>query len=64
VPMEFYSKENNLPEQKLADDLAEELEQEKGLPRGNYMITMYKNFIVNRVGVPDGEFVSVEDIIK
>ncbi|MBF2484741.1 DUF1672 family protein [Listeria welshimeri] len=64
VPMEFYSKENNLPEQKLADDLAEELKQEKGLPRGNYMITMYKNFIVNRVGVPDGEFVSVEDIIK
>ncbi|MBC1588176.1 DUF1672 family protein [Listeria welshimeri] len=64
VPMEFYSKENNLPEQKLADDLAEELKQEKGLPRGNYMITMYKNFIVNRVGVPDGEFVSVEDITK
>ncbi|MBC1319811.1 DUF1672 family protein [Listeria welshimeri] len=64
VPMEFYSKENNLPEQKLADDLAEELKQEKGLPRGNYMITMYKNFIVNRVGVPDGEFVSVADIIK
>ncbi|MBF2704219.1 DUF1672 family protein [Listeria welshimeri] len=64
VPMEFYSKENNLPEQKLADDLAEELKQEKGLPRGNYMITMYKNFIVNRVGVPDGEFLSVEDIIK
>ncbi|MBF2460924.1 DUF1672 family protein [Listeria welshimeri] len=64
VPMEFYSKENNLPEQKLADDLAEELKQEKGLPRGNYMITMYKNFIVNRVGVPNGEFVSVEDIIK
>ncbi|MBC1644329.1 DUF1672 family protein [Listeria welshimeri] len=64
VPMEFYSKENNLPEQKLADDLAEELKQEKGLPRGDYMITMYKNFIVNRVGVPDGEFVSVEDIIK
>lgn len=64
IPMEFYSKENTLPKQKIADDLAEKLKQEKGLPRGNYMITMYKNFIVNRVGLPDGEFVGVEDITK
>ncbi|MDT0091293.1 DUF1672 family protein [Listeria marthii] len=64
IPMEFYSKENTLPKQKIADDLAEKLMQEKGLPRGNYMITMYKNFIVNRVGLPDGEFVGVEDITK
>ncbi|MBC1957431.1 DUF1672 family protein [Listeria welshimeri] len=64
VPMEFYSKENNLPEQKLADDLAEELKQEKGLPKGSYDIRVYKNHIVNRVGLPDGESIDVEEITK
>lgn len=64
VPMEFYSKENNLPEQKLADDLAEELRKEKGLPKGIYETTVYKNHIVNRVGLPDGENIDVEEIIK
>ncbi|MBC1479454.1 DUF1672 family protein [Listeria seeligeri] len=64
IPMEFYSKENKLPKQKVANDLAKELQQEVGLPKGNYMVTLYKNFIVNRVGLPDGENVSVEDIIK
>ncbi|MBC1289262.1 DUF1672 family protein [Listeria welshimeri] len=64
VPMEFYSKENNLPEQKLADDLAEELRKEKGLPKGSYDIRVYKNHIVNRVGLPDGESIDVEEITK
>ncbi|MBF2580605.1 DUF1672 family protein [Listeria welshimeri] len=64
VPMEFYSKENNLPEQKLADDLAEELKQERGLPKGSYDIRVYKNHIVNRVGLPDGESIDVEEITK
>ncbi|MBC2274335.1 DUF1672 family protein [Listeria welshimeri] len=64
VPMEFYSKENNLPEQKLADDLAEELKQEKGLPKGSYDIRVYKNSIVNRVGLPDGDNAKVEEIAK
>ncbi|MBC1987795.1 DUF1672 family protein [Listeria sp. FSL L7-0478] len=64
IPMEFYSKEDKLPEQKVADDLAERLKQEKGLPKGNYMITVYKNFIVNRVGLPNGENIDVTDIIK
>ncbi|MBF2575947.1 DUF1672 family protein [Listeria welshimeri] len=64
VPMEFYSKENNLPGQKLADDLAEELKQEKGLPKGSYDIRVYKNSIVNRVGLPDGDNAKVEEIAK
>ncbi|MBC1446643.1 DUF1672 family protein [Listeria welshimeri] len=64
VPMEFYSKENNLPEQKLADVLAEELKQEKGLPKGSYDIRVYKNSIVNRVGLPDGDNAKVEEIAK
>ncbi|EAC8434180.1 DUF1672 family protein [Listeria monocytogenes] len=64
IPMEFYSKEDKLPEQKVADNLAERLKQEKDLPKGNYMITVYKNFIVNRVGLPDGENIDVTDIIK
>ncbi|MBC6296650.1 DUF1672 family protein [Listeria sp. FSL L7-1517] len=64
IAMEFYSKENKLPKQKVADDLAEEIRQETGLPKGNYVVTLYKNLIVNRVGLPDGENVDVEEIIK
>ncbi|MBC1248820.1 DUF1672 family protein [Listeria welshimeri] len=64
IPMEFYSKEDKLPDQEIADNLAERLKQEEGLPKGNYMVTVYKNFIVNRVGLPDGENIDVTDIIK
>ncbi|HAC1209170.1 TPA_asm: DUF1672 family protein [Listeria monocytogenes] len=64
IPMEFYSKEDKLPDQKVADNLAERLKQEEGLPKGNYMVTVYKNFIVNRVGLPDGQNIDVTDIIK
>lgn len=62
--MEFYSKEDKLPDQKVADNLAERLKQEEELPKGNYMVTVYKNFIVNRVGLPDGQNIDVTDIIK
>ncbi|MBC1969336.1 DUF1672 family protein [Listeria marthii] len=64
IPMAFFSKEDKVPEQKLADKLAKEIKQEEGIPKGSYMVTLYKNFIVNRVGLPDGENVDVEDIIK
>ncbi|MBF2507804.1 DUF1672 family protein [Listeria welshimeri] len=64
IPIAFFSKEDKLPEQKLADDLAEELKQEKGLPKGSYDIRVYKNHIVNRVGLPDGESIDVEEITK
>ncbi|MBC2186180.1 DUF1672 family protein [Listeria sp. FSL L7-0253] len=64
IPMEFYSKENTLPKQKIADDLAEKLKQEKGLPKGSYDIRVYKNAIVNRVGLPEGDNVIVEEIAR
>ncbi|MBK2003231.1 DUF1672 family protein [Listeria ivanovii subsp. londoniensis] len=64
IPMAFFSKEDKVPKQKLADKIAEEIRKEERIPKGNYTITLYKNFIVNRVGLPDGENVDVEDIIK
>ncbi|MBF2484739.1 DUF1672 family protein [Listeria welshimeri] len=64
IPMKFYSKENILPKQEIADDLANEVKQEEGIPKGRYSVLIYKNFIVNRVGLPDGESIDVEGIIK
>lgn len=64
IPMAFFSKEDKLPKQEVADDLAKELRKEQGLPKGSYDIRVYKNAIVNRVGLPDGEDVEVEEIIK
>ncbi|EAE1348288.1 DUF1672 family protein [Listeria monocytogenes] len=64
IPMEFYSKENKLPKQEEADDLAEKLKLEDGLPKGSYDIRVYKNSIVNRVGLPDGDNAKVEEIAK
>lgn len=64
IPMAFFSKEDKLPKQKVANDLAKELRQEQGLPKGSYDIRVYKNTIVNRVGLPDGEDVEVLEIIK
>ncbi|MBM5611421.1 DUF1672 family protein [Listeria seeligeri] len=64
IPMAFFSKEDKLPKQKVANDLAKELRQEQGLPKGSYDIRVYKNAIVNRVGLPGGEDVEVLEIIK
>ncbi|MBC1742035.1 DUF1672 family protein [Listeria welshimeri] len=64
IPMKFYSKENILPKQEIADDLANEIKQEEGIPKGRYSVLIYKNFIVNRVGLPDGESIDVEEITK
>ncbi|MBC1515310.1 DUF1672 family protein [Listeria immobilis] len=64
IPMAFFSKEDKLPKQEVANDLAKELRKEQGLPKGSYDISIFKNSIVNRVGLPDGENVSVDGIIK
>lgn len=64
IPMKFFVRGNKLPEQGVADDLANEIKQEEGIPKGRYAVLIYKNFIVNRVGLPDGESIDVEDIIK
>ncbi len=64
VALQFYSKSSGLPKQEKADKIAEDLKKETGLPKAVYTIDIYKNFIVNRVGLPDGENISVEDIQK
>ncbi|MBC1409101.1 hypothetical protein HB827_14290, partial [Listeria innocua] len=64
IPVAFFSKEDKVPKQELADKLAAEIRKEERIPKGNYTVTLYKNFIVNRVGLPDGKNVDVEDIIK
>ncbi|MBC1875136.1 DUF1672 family protein, partial [Listeria seeligeri] len=64
IPMEFYSENDKLPKQEVADYLAEKIQQEEGIPSGIYAVIVYKNLIVNRVGLPDGENIDVEEIIK
>ncbi|MBC1375910.1 DUF1672 family protein [Listeria farberi] len=64
IPMKFFVRGNKLPEQGVADNLASEIKQEEGIPKGRYAVLIYKNFIVDRVGLPDGESVDVEGIIK
>lgn len=64
IPMKFFVRGNKLPEQGVADNLANDIKQEEGIPKGRYAVLIYKNFIVDRVGLPDGESVDVEGIIK
>ncbi|MBC1550522.1 DUF1672 family protein [Listeria sp. FSL L7-1434] len=64
IPMKFFVRGNKLTEQGVADDLANEIKQEEGIPKGRYAVLIYKNFIVNRVGLPDGESIDVEGIVK
>ncbi|WP_254259787.1 DUF1672 family protein [Listeria fleischmannii] len=64
VALQFYNIDNGLPKQEKADAIAGDLKKETGLPRALYSIDIYKNFIVNRVGLPDGDNISVEDIQK
>ncbi|EIN8848540.1 DUF1672 family protein [Listeria monocytogenes] len=64
MPMKFFVRGNKLPEQGVADNLANEIKQEEGIPKGRYAVLIYKNFIVDRVGLPDGENIDVTDIIK
>ncbi|MBM5720076.1 DUF1672 family protein [Listeria ivanovii] len=64
IVMNFFSKEDKLPKQKVVDTLAEEFQQETNLPKGEYPINLFKNFIVNRVGLPDGENIGAEVTIN
>ncbi|MBC2249990.1 DUF1672 family protein [Listeria sp. FSL L7-0123] len=64
IVMNFFSNEDKLPNQNVVDSLAEEFKAESDLPNGEYPINLFKNFIVNRVGLPDGENVDVEGITK
>ncbi|EAF4051451.1 DUF1672 family protein [Listeria monocytogenes] len=64
IALRFFMKEDKLPTQDFVDNIAEELLQESNLPKATYLITIYKNSIVNRVGLPDGENTSTEIFIK
>ncbi|MDT0091291.1 DUF1672 family protein [Listeria marthii] len=64
IAMNFFSKKDSLPKEEIANNLATEIQNESGLPKGNYETTVYKNLIVNRAGLPDGESIDAKDIIK
>jgi hypothetical protein len=64
ISLNFYNKSRGVPKQEKAEQIAQDLKNETGLPKGNYSVILYDNFIVNRVGLPDGDNVRVEDIQK
>ncbi|ECB9806333.1 DUF1672 family protein [Listeria monocytogenes] len=64
IVMKFFSKEDKLPKQEVVDNLAKDFQQELGLPKGNYPFVIYKNLIINRVGLPDGENIEAKISIR
>ncbi|MBC1345274.1 hypothetical protein HB799_14610, partial [Listeria welshimeri] len=64
IAMRFFIKGDKLPEQEVVDNIAADFLQEPNLPKASYPITIYKNFIVNRVGLPNGENIDAEISIK
>ncbi|MBC6296663.1 DUF1672 family protein [Listeria sp. FSL L7-1517] len=64
IAMNFFSAEESLPKQELVDNLASEILQESRLPKGTYETSVYKNLIVNRVGLPDGENIEADVTIN
>ncbi|EAC8434182.1 DUF1672 family protein [Listeria monocytogenes] len=64
IVVNYFSKNDKLPKQAVVDNLADEFQKESNLPRGFYPIDLFKNLIVNRVGLPDGEHIQAEVFIK
>ncbi|MBC2113470.1 DUF1672 family protein [Listeria innocua] len=64
IAMNFFSKKDSLPKQDIVNNLAMEIQNESGLPKGSYETTVFKNLIVNRAGLPNGESIDAKDIIK
>ncbi|EAF6526953.1 DUF1672 family protein [Listeria monocytogenes] len=64
IAMRFFMKGDKLPEQEVVDNIAADFLQEPNLPKASYPITIYKNFIVNRVGLSNGENIDAEISIK
>ncbi|MBC2185781.1 DUF1672 family protein [Listeria sp. FSL L7-0229] len=64
IVMKFFSKEDKLPKQEVVDNLAKDFQQESGLPKGNYPFIIYKNLIINRVGLSDGENIEAKVSVK
>ncbi len=61
ISVNFYSKTEHLPKVEKAQEMLAGLEEEPNIPLGRYKINIFKNNIINRVGLPDGESVSVEN---
>ncbi|EEU7815478.1 DUF1672 family protein [Listeria monocytogenes] len=64
IVVNYFSKNDKLPKQAVVDNLADEFQKESNLPRAFYPINLFKNLIVNRVGLPDGEHIQAEVFIK
>ncbi|STY36036.1 Protein of uncharacterised function (DUF1672) [Listeria fleischmannii subsp. coloradonensis] len=64
IVLHFFNTEKGVPKQEKAEKIAEDVRNESGLPKGIYNVTLYDNFIVNRVGQPNGDNVNVENIKK
>ncbi|MBC1822199.1 DUF1672 family protein, partial [Listeria seeligeri] len=64
IAMRFFMEGDKLPKQEVVDNIAEAISQELNLPKAIYPVTVYKNLIVNRVGLPDGENIDAEVSIK
>ncbi|WP_088825902.1 MULTISPECIES: DUF1672 family protein [Listeria] len=63
ISIDFYSKMDKLPEKEVANRMIKKLNEQANIPKGEYSIDIFKNSIVNRVGLPDGESVSAESLI-
>ncbi len=64
IAIHYFNISDGLPEQKVADEIGKDLKKEEGLPKATYSMSIFKNFIVNRVGQPDGENIETGDIQK
>ncbi|MBC1399760.1 DUF1672 family protein [Listeria fleischmannii] len=64
IAIHYFNISDGLPKQKIADEIGKDLVKENGLPKGTYSTSIFKNFIVNRVGQPDGENIETGDIQK
>lgn len=60
----FFTKKDKLPPNEEVEKIGSKIKRNSALPKGKYDIVIYKNFIVNRVGLPNGDNISVEDIQK
>ncbi|WP_167630287.1 DUF1672 family protein [Listeria valentina] len=64
VAIHYFNIDAGLPKQEVADEIGKDLKNEEGLPKATYSTSIYKNFIVNRVGQPDGDNIETGDIQK
>ncbi|WP_088840877.1 DUF1672 family protein [Listeria sp. ILCC797] len=60
----FFNIADGLPEQKTVNQISDKIKETKNLPSGTYLVDIYKNFIVDRVGLPDGESTSADEFQK